>query len=414
LVVLTAPLLSRLFGPAEFGVLGLYLSLVGILFTVSTFRYEMAITLAPGKRSAGHLFWLVVAISGGCSALIWLLMVMIPQETLPPQMHVVRQACWLIPIGVFVRCVAAAADRVACTQHAFGRLGLALFAGRVIDVSVKLALGIVLQLGWLGLAIGVVVGELVTTIAIVLMLRNWRWLPDWRLSRYRHLARRYRDFPRYNLPAALSSALGTNLPVLAFFALFDPVTAGLFELTQRVLGRPISMFGQHVYSVFYQYSVGNSRDQVDVGRLVEKVLPALFVTMFLPFLLVTVSGPFLFTVIFGPQWREAGAFAAVLAPAWFLRSIATPVRVFNTFERQSLAFGWQLITLLGIIAALALGAWSRSPMITVGLLSLVNVIAYAIHLSITVKLSQAKWKRIAYGPVRLTTALWQRLSLAIK
>ena len=51
LVLVSAPLLTRLYTPADFGVLAVYGSLVSLVAVVSAMRYELAIAL-PGYDKA--------------------------------------------------------------------------------------------------------------------------------------------------------------------------------------------------------------------------------------------------------------------------------------------------------------------------------------------------------------------------
>ena len=51
LLIVSAPLLTRLYTPADFGVLAVYVSIVSILVVVASLRYEMAINL-PGHIKA--------------------------------------------------------------------------------------------------------------------------------------------------------------------------------------------------------------------------------------------------------------------------------------------------------------------------------------------------------------------------
>ncbi len=407
LVFLSAPVLSRCFSPAEFGILGMFLAVVAILSTTSTLRLEMAITLTRSRRAAEYLFWMAIAISFVLCLVMGLVLWLLPPTLFNRQIQEVLAVCWLVPAGVMMRSITSVLTKIAGIEHAFGRVGGGLVLGRMVDVGIKLGLGVALNLGWLGLAVGVVAGEIVTSATIGFTLRRWNWMPPRNWSRYVRLANRYSNFPRYNLPAAFCASVSKNLPALVFLAVFGPVVAGLIELTQRVLGRPISLFGQHLYTVFYQHSADEARRGASVGVLVERILPVLFVLLLVPFALITIWGPDLFALTFGQPWREAGMYAAILAPAWFLRSIASPVRVFNTYQRQGLALRWQVLTLLATCFALGAGAWTGSPIVTAALLSTVTFISYGIHLTITVRLSHARWDRIIYGPVLMMTTLWK-------
>jgi lipopolysaccharide exporter len=60
IAALSAPLISRLYTPAEFGVAGVFLSIQGVLGLLGNLQYGMAIPLAERRRTAAALLVLGV------------------------------------------------------------------------------------------------------------------------------------------------------------------------------------------------------------------------------------------------------------------------------------------------------------------------------------------------------------------
>ena len=77
LVVLTSPVLTRLYTPEDFGVLAVYASIVSVLVVVTSLRYELAIPLPADDNTAANLLLLALAIVVALTLLnglgIWLL-----------------------------------------------------------------------------------------------------------------------------------------------------------------------------------------------------------------------------------------------------------------------------------------------------------------------------------------------------
>ena len=194
-------------------------------------------------------------------------------------------------------------------------MSAAMLAGRSADVAIKIVLGAAFDLGGFGLILGFVVGELIHVVLLIVILREWRWRPPLRWKLYRRLFCKYIDFPRYTLPGGFLSALGNSLPVIAFAAVFGPACAGYLELARRVLGRPMTVFGNRYYTVFYQKSADQLRSRGSVARMVESHLAVLIVLGSGPFLLVGLFGGPLFGLMLGSDYSEAGRYAALLAPA---------------------------------------------------------------------------------------------------
>ena len=68
-----SPILTRLYGPDEFGVLGLYMAVVSIVVVLVTGRYELAILLPRQDRDAMNVMAVSVLLSGVISAVLWVL-----------------------------------------------------------------------------------------------------------------------------------------------------------------------------------------------------------------------------------------------------------------------------------------------------------------------------------------------------
>jgi O-antigen/teichoic acid export membrane protein len=55
----------------------------------------------------------------------------------------------------------------------------------------------------------------------------------------------------------------------------------------------------------------------------------------------------LFAFVFGERWRDAGKYAAVLTPLFFVRFIVSTVSMMNViFEKNHVGFYWQLALML--------------------------------------------------------------------
>lgn len=409
LLLLATPLLTRLFTAADFGVLGVFLSLASIGGAVATLRYEMAIVVAPGRVASRCLFWLAAAATvSNCvlaAMVVWLAPGLLDWirggET-------IRTYAWLLPLAVLISATGLTLSRVASKCNAFGRMSAAMLAGRSADVAIKIVLGAAFNLGGFGLILGFVVGELIRVVLLIVTLKEWNWRPPLRWKLYRRQFCKYIDFPRYTLPGGFLSALINSLPVIAFAAVFGPAFAGYMELARRVLGRPMSVLGNKYHTVFYQKSADQFSSRGSIACMVENHLAFLVLLGSGPFLLVGLFGGPLFGLILGSDYTEAGHYAALLAPAWYLRSIATPIRVFNTLGRQAVAFRWQIGHLLLICGALGLGTAFGSPYLTIVFLSCATSLAYLYHLNLTIRLSGASCQNVFLQTFRIVSlSFWK-------
>ena len=101
--VAIAPFLTRLYDPADFGVFGVYISIVGIIGAVPTLRYEQAMMLPKSNEEAANLFGdslASVAIVATVAALVCIPFGgRIAAMTDSPGLS---HWLWLVPISVFL------------------------------------------------------------------------------------------------------------------------------------------------------------------------------------------------------------------------------------------------------------------------------------------------------------------------
>ena len=98
-----------------------------------------------------------------------------------------------------------------------------------------------------------------------------------------------------------------------------------------------------------------------------------------PVILVALLAPFVFSLVFGDEWTEAGVFAAILAPMFYVQLITNPTHgTLIVLERQDLHLQREIARLLflggtvGVAVALGLG-----PVGTVAAISVSGVLMYS-------------------------------------
>jgi O-antigen/teichoic acid export membrane protein len=202
------------------------------------------------------------------------------------------------------------------------------------------------------------------------------------------VARRYKDFPIYQTVPALLNTMSLMLPVLLVNSFYTPETTAQFDLGRQVLVLPLALITTAMSQVLLQkYSEQkNNRQRILPGFLkisAVNTLVAVIVT-----LLVMVAGKPLFGFLFGKPWEQAGVYAAILAPAFMIQFVVSPVStLIISLEKVRLGAIWQVLCFLGI---LSLYFFKHLPEIEFfRVFTLINLITYTAYwliiLSITVR-----------------------------
>lgn len=103
LLVLAAPVLTRLYTPEDFGLLAVYASLLALIGVVSSLRYELAIPLPEDEVEAANVAVLCLILVGLSTlltgVLVWLLGSMVAEALGVPTL---ANYLWLLPVGVLL------------------------------------------------------------------------------------------------------------------------------------------------------------------------------------------------------------------------------------------------------------------------------------------------------------------------
>jgi O-antigen/teichoic acid export membrane protein len=303
-VVAASPLLTRLYSPGEFGVLGIYAASLYLVSSIAALRYEVAIPLVKEEADArclaaiSTLFILCGALASGLGVL--LLQPLLPQV-------LADSFLWALPAGV----AALGLYNVALYQRLRSRDHALIARTRVLQAisgtTVHMGLGAA-GLGAAGLLCGQILGMStgLSRLKHMSLLRTFRGL-TWE-SALRQL-KQQKNFPRYDAPAAILSIANTHGPTIVIGMLFSPAAAGLFALVQRVLITPFALVSNALSASLFSHARG--LDAKDTGAYAQRFLASTVVLSPLGAMGAVVASSS-FSTVFGAQWEAGRAVAAWL------------------------------------------------------------------------------------------------------
>ncbi|HEX7114311.1 MAG TPA: oligosaccharide flippase family protein [Steroidobacter sp.] len=378
-IVLSSPILTRLYTPADFGVLGVYVAALSILTMVAGLRYQLAMPLPRSDGSAANIlalaFALVVAVA--------LATMVISVNPLGTQLADLANApglknyLWLLPVGVLLCGLYDVLTYWAIRKKDFGCIARTKVQQSVGAVGVQVAMGLA-QFGPLGLIIGHILGNAagVTRLLATAIKRDAHALKRIRVVRILGRARRFKRFPLYVTWAGLAQIAGAQLPAVFFAAIFSPAVAGLYLLADRVTRAPIDLIGKATSQVFFS-GAADARREGHLERVALSTFEGLTRVSVGPAMLLAVSAPELFGAVFGREWMEAGTFVRWLTPMLITSFIVAPLTVLHSVmevQAQSLALH---VTMLSVrCGALALGILVGQVIPTIAIFSILSALVY--------------------------------------
>ena len=162
LIIASAPILTRLYSPEDFGVMGVFIALSSIIAIVACGRYENAILLPKEDEDAANVLALAILIALGISLLI-LLMVALFRYQIAGLLNNPKLAIWLwwVPVTVFMTGLGQACNFWSSRKKQFRRLAISRVSNSIATVGTQLGTGVITKGGPAGLIAGQVMGGVV-------------------------------------------------------------------------------------------------------------------------------------------------------------------------------------------------------------------------------------------------------------
>jgi O-antigen/teichoic acid export membrane protein len=391
LVMLSYPLLTRLYDAAEFGLLTVFSSVVTIISISSSAALNRAIPIPPSEAEAADVAWTALAAVAVTTALTAVVGVFAagPIADLLGQPRLAHY-WWLIPLTVFIMGSYKVLSVWMVRSRSYGAIGRRNVLQGVGQVATQVALGL-MQVRPIGLLLGLAVGRLFGFGGLLTrdgLLRQPR--PNW--AALRRTLSRYRRFPLLTVPSGLLNSGGLELPLLIVSALYGDVRAGLLGLTVRVVGVPTVIIGDAIAQVFIgESSAARRESKGSLASMQRYLVVRLLMIGVLPTAVLVVAGPWLFGVLFGPTWTEAGNYARVLALAYLVQFAVNPISAtLQLLERQGQSLAWAGVRLvLTTTGPLVCGLVGAPVLLAVATLSLGHVLGYALMYVLCLRAAKA-------------------------
>ena len=347
--VAISPILTRLYTPADLGVLALYVSIISIAVVVATGRYELAILLPRRDREAFDILVVAVGLALFVSA-IALLLVFVFRAPLVAQFSgsgTVGLWLYALPFSVLMTALYQSLAYWNNRKKHYSRLAASKVGQSGAMCSAQVGAGMA-NAGSSGLIGGYVLGQLAAN--GMLLRATWAEarvrLKQCTVARLWAVARRHRIFPTFMIPGHLANVASSQMPVLLLSLLYGPHIAGFYSLAERVLVLPSSIIGSAIGDVYRQQAALAYQATGNCRELFLRTAKKLAVIALIPLIAAVAAGPWLFSVLFGPVWREAGEVTALIGAMVFFQIVSSPLsQTVLLAHMQRLDLLWQIVRL---------------------------------------------------------------------
>jgi O-antigen/teichoic acid export membrane protein len=388
LALAASPVLSRLYSPGDFGLLAIFVTLTSVLGTIATLRFDNAIPLPDGERTAESLATLArwsVIFTSICLTVAALLF----GETLNEAIFQSQAApfSWLLAVAVatFASCEVHNSRLIRCGN--FAELSTMRVVFAVACLTTQLSVPMLWMAGPLGLALGQI-GGYVAELLLARMMRHApaaaRLRPD--LRELRRAALEYRNYPLFDVSASLFRVLAVNGQALLIAWAYSPAAAGCLLLAQRLLSTPISTMSFSVSRVYYSEAAKLTRESpTELRILFGNTVRRLTLLVAPPLAVVCALAPWTFGLVFGPEWSSAGLYCSFLCPLVSLRVIAFVIGpTLDVVHRQGLRLARELACVVLLVLGILLARWlDWSELAAVAVTTALGCAGYVVAIALT-------------------------------
>lgn len=392
------PVILRLYGPSEYGLWVLLMSVTLIPGTISTLRYELAIVMADDDRQAGQVFSLCTLLVLACSGAAGLGFVC-ARPWISPEL---APWAWSVPILVASIGFSLAATSWCTRAKAFG-LSSASTVVRAVVMNVGQMLAPAAGLGGeAGLVIGSIAGYAAANALVVAGMlaprahefrRGLRDAPAWGLMR------RFRNFALFSVPYTFVGTIKQEGAKLVLGGFGGKALVGDYGFALRLTGFPAMMVSGGIRPVLYQKAARHAHVRETQPFLEATLYGLSLLTLPACIAFIVHAKPILRTVV-GNDWIHAVPYAQILAvPALAFVHTNWMDRILDTLQRQRLALGLETtFALLGLVG-LAVGLVGfRNPLVAVGAQSAIHTLSCIVFVIATYRAGGLEMRGLArYG-----------------
>jgi O-antigen/teichoic acid export membrane protein len=383
--VILSPLVAKIYGPAAYGVYGLFSSITSNLAGIAGLGYTPAILLPKEDERAIALLRLNFLLTA-LLVLLSLPFFLFPSilYRIAPNWAVMGNWCMLVPVMTLVLAVNQALIAWAMRAKAFS------FSAQNNSVTIigiraaNLGIGLLTKGATWGLIVGDTFMRGLSSLAYMIGLRKHglgRVLHDNGVE-LRRIAAEYREYPRYVFPARYLNLFALQLPIFGLTTLGDSAVVGYFTLAGSILLMPLRLFGYSLSSVFFRKAaeIGTS-DPVRLSELVRRMYTRLCYLGVVPFTALIFFGDIAFDLVLGKEWAMAGAYCGIMGPFYLFRLLSEPIAsVYNTRRDERALFRFNLYLFTANAAAVLVGVYVFHGAVATALLfSAVNAVAYLLQ-----------------------------------
>lgn len=326
ITIALSPVLTRIYKPEDFGVYGVYVSIVSLLIAFVTGRYEYAINSTKNDEDAISIFKIVNYLSFFSSGFIFAVVVLLG-DTLTElfKLNVDKSLLYFIPLTLLLMGLLQGSVYYLNRHKKIGILSKSKILQSISNGTFSIVAG-VMNFGTIGLIVANIVGLFASQLyQRVRGIKGNKFEVD--RERMKKNLKKYKQYPIFNAPSSFFDNLSIQAPVFILLKFFSESVVGFYSLTVRVIGMPLGLISTSISQVFMSQVSELHRNNKSYKHIIIKLAKYLALIGLIPLIILSIWGPTLFARVFGDNWYEAGEYARILTIGYYFKFVVSPLSI---------------------------------------------------------------------------------------
>lgn len=362
ILIITTPIITRLYSPAEFGEFTIFSNIAMILIPIINARYDLLIVNAKNDRSANILSQLSFLIS------LLILLILVP---------IFAISAWLYPnfildfifiiIMLFLVSLTNIFTNYLNKERKYKVLSLinVFRAGSMALLQIIFGL---LALGSLGLIIGFSLSYIAgITLGYKTFKKHFNIVRDKEETKALFLENKNQLF--YSTPSILLNSLSFSVVVFFIGILYTNTEVGIYGMAIRVLGIPVTIISLGLSKIFMQQANDYYIEHGNFRNLLLKFSSILVIVSIILYVPLYLFSEELVNILLGHSWVDAITVIKIVIPLFVIRLIVSTVSLsVIVLQKQQLELILQALFLIGTTATFVI-----SKMLNLTFLNFVSI-----------------------------------------
>jgi O-antigen/teichoic acid export membrane protein len=350
--ILIQPVIRRFYSAELFGAYAVYNSLIGILYVITSLRYEQAIILPKKDEEAVNIFSLAQLINLLLS-IVFLILMLVFYKPLLAFINISEEYFWFllaVPLTTFLFNLQQSINLWLIRKKAF----LSVSKNKVARRSAEGVFQITFR--YLKLTYGLLLGDLIGHLAnsiygLKQIFKNGFRIKLISRKEIKHLSKAYIDYPKYNTFSTFLNACSLLLPTIIINKFYGSENAAYFDLARLLLLTPIALIASSISNVMLQRISEKHREKLFFKKELLSIIGIGILIALGEMIIILPFGEQLFGIAFGTEWTFSGTIAKQLMWPFLLYFISFSfTSLFLALQKVKALSVYQVINFLLILS----------------------------------------------------------------